>query len=126
MKGAMPPSEQGARARQWPGRRVIHYGVPLGADTAFLGDLYSSDGGRGSRVTLAKSPLSLSHTLPLIAMSFVAGGLVANAAFAMFVLLPGKMLGYDVVLSGNLVTALFLIGGLFGIVQIARDKPSDG
>lgn len=74
---------------------------------------------------MSHSPLSLAHVLPLVIMAFVAGGLVASAAFAMLILLPAKLLGYGLALSSELTTAIFLAGGVVGMMQIARDRPSD-
>lgn len=74
---------------------------------------------------MSQSPLSLGHVLPLIIMAFVAGGLVASAGFAMCILLPAKLLGYSLTLSSQVTTAIFIAGGVVGMMQIARDRPSD-
>ncbi len=74
---------------------------------------------------MSPSPLSLAHILPLVIMAFIAGGLVASASFAMCILLPAKLLGYSLTLSSQLTTAIFIAGGIVGMMQIARDRPSD-
>jgi len=74
---------------------------------------------------MSQPPHSFAHVLPLIIMAFVAGGLVASATFAMCILLPSKLLGYGFTMSSELTTAIFIAGGIVGMLQIARDRPSD-